>query len=422
MRKIFAFSLVSLMVFSACSGKVRPIYAAHQINEPNKIFNSATNVLNPDYVRSVTTFANNFYQLINDDNKVFSPLSIAACFSMLYEGAQESSKEELATLLGYEEHFNHQTEIKNMLLNNAIKTTKPEVILDIAQSFWVDELFKNELNQDFVDILTDYYFAEAFQGLLNSDKMHEALAQYINSKTNHFFDLNSEDFKDFAGVLWLLNTIYLKAPWVDQFPVRSNYEGSFTNLDKSTNNVTFMTNAKEGYYYVGDEYLISSYALEGGFKFNILLPNSNSNFQAVLANPYNVFNLLDFPKNSISKTKAYITYKVPKFNTTSVYDLKEQFADLGVEKVFNPNEANLKDICINKDVKNLYVERATHQAGIDVNNEGVEAAAYTIIQLTPTSSPHLDERLDFFVDRPFAYTISDNSGLPLFMGLITNLG
>ena len=129
---------------------------------------------------------------------------------MLYEGAQESSKEELATLLGYEEHFNHQTEIKNMLLNNAIKTTKPEVILDIAQSFWVDELFKNELNQDFVDILTDYYFAEAFQGLLNSDKMHEALAQYINSKTNHFFDLNSEDFKDFAGVLWLLNTIYLK--------------------------------------------------------------------------------------------------------------------------------------------------------------------------------------------------------------------
>lgn len=423
MRKFFAFSLVSLMVFSACSGKVQPVYEMHQLNEPQKIFNSSTKVLNQDYVSSVISFANNFYQVINDgENKVFSPLSIATCFSMLYEGAKQSSKEELATLLGYDEYINHQEAIKNMLLNNAIKTTKPEVVLDIAQSFWVDEMFNNELNQDFVNILTEYYFAEAFQGILQSDKMHEALAQYINDKTNNFFDLTGEDFKDFGGILWLLNTLYLKAVWADQFPARSNFESSFTNLDKSENNVTFMTNIIDGNYYAGQDYLISSYALEGGLKFNILLPNSDSDYQAVLADVDNVYNLLDFPKNSFSKTNAYITYKIPKFKMTSNYDLKEQFADLGVSKIFDPDESDLSDIFTSAELKKLYVEKAIHQAGIDVNNEGIEAAAYTIIQITPTSVPQPENLLDFVVDRPFAYTVSDNNGLPLFMGLVTNLG
>lgn len=423
MKKIFALYLITFMVCSACNGKTGA-YQAHLINQPNKLFNSEKQNLNPGYLSSVKAFANTFYSAIKDgNNQVFSPLSIATCFSMLFDGAREGSKEELATLLNYEDSFDHLTEIQKMLLNNAINTTKPNVILDIAQSFWVDNTFKNELKQDYIDKLTAYYYAEALQGDLSSDEMHNALATYINDKTSHFFELKGDDFKDFAGALWLLNTIYLKTPWTNPFYEINNFDDLFTNLDKTDPTVTYMVNERNGYYYNQPDYLISSFPLKGGLNLNILLPNENSDCQAVLENADNIATLLDFPSVNFEKKRAYIDYQIPQFKLMGDYNLKNIFIDLGVEQIFSPVDANLRDIFKGETVENLFVDKAKHQAGLDVNNSGVEAAAYTIIEAVPTSSPVREvEEINFFVNRPFAYTISDRDSLPLFMGAVTNLG
>ena len=64
-----------------------------------------------------------------------------------------------------------------------------------------------------------------------------------------------------------------------------------------------------------------------------------------------------------------------------------------------------------------YVSKAIHEAGIKVDNKGVEAAAYTIIEVARSSMPGAVMTLD----HPFAYSITDSSGLPLFVGVVNKL-
>ncbi|HHT66929.1 MAG TPA: serpin family protein, partial [Erysipelotrichaceae bacterium] len=348
MKKVFVLSLVTLLICSACKPNLNSEnYRDYLMNKPQKTFNSQKKDLNEDYINSLKEFASSFYLQVSDgENEVFSPISIATCFSMLLDGAKEESQTELETLLHYNDSFNHLEEIKNMLLNNAINKVEPEVILDIAQSLWIDDSFKNAIKQDYVDKLTNYYYAEAMQGELASETMHNALADYINKKTYDFFDLTGKDFEDFGGILWLLNTIYLKSPWVTQFSEGENIKDNFSNLDGSQSIVTYMVKNMENDYYYHDDYLISSFDLESSLRMNVLLPNENTDYQAVLNNEENIANLLNYHLTKFpDKTRGKMHYRLPKFKLMGSYDLKEVLQEMNVKKIFNPEEANLQGIC-----------------------------------------------------------------------------
>ena len=139
MKKIISL-IAALLVISGCtnsaSGYVKP---ENQINNPNKVFNrKKVKSSNAKYVESLQTFALDFYKEVytKDNNQVFSPLSIATCFSMLYDGTNGDTKEELADLLNYNDSFNHLEEIQNMLLDCAINSPANKAYLDVSQSLW----------------------------------------------------------------------------------------------------------------------------------------------------------------------------------------------------------------------------------------------------------------------------------------------
>ncbi|HHT66930.1 MAG TPA: serpin family protein [Erysipelotrichaceae bacterium] len=424
MKKVFVFSLVTLLMCSACKFSFdKDDHDVRFLNEPTKTFNNQKVDLDNHYVNSLKEFASSFYKQINEgENEIFSPISIATCFSMLLDGAKEESQTELEVFLHYNDSFNHLNEIKNMLLNSAISRTDPDVILDIAQSLWVDDSFENAINQDYVDKLTDYYYAEAMQGKLAGEIMHNALADYINKKTYDFFDLTGEDFKDFDGVLWLLNTIYLKSPWKTQFNENDNVEDTFSNLSGGETNVTYMVKTLDNDYYYDENYLISSFDLESSLKLNVLLPNEDADYQAILSNDENISSLLNYHLESPNKSRGCMHYRLPQFRLTENYNLEEILQEMNVKKIFNPEEANLKGICDLPNVGNLYVGKAVHGAGIAVDNNGVEAAAYTVIDIRESSSgPEGNEDVYFYVNRPFAYTITSGDDLPLFMGVTYSL-
>ena len=427
-KKFLLIPATMLMAISSCSSNASHIYTSNDpsssvnhaelfngykdylLNQPNKSFNSKVKALDPNYVSSVQSFASDFYKVIQDEeNKIFSPLSIATCFSMLLDGAANNSRKELENMLHYDDSFNHLDAIKDMLLNLAIKDEKG-VYLDIAQSFWVDNCFKDTISQEYVNKLTEYYFAEAFQGVLKSQEMHQALANYINDKTNEFFHLTAQDFVDFAGVLWLVNTIYTNSEWVNEFPERNNYEGTFYNLDKTTSQVTYMNRSDEqGRYYKGENYVISTLALKHGLNFNILLPNKDADAKAVLSSKDALNNMFNF-NNLRLGVYGNTVYTVPKFEGRSKYDLIEILPNLGVRDIFG-TKADLSPI----GADGLYVSKAIHEAGIKVDNKGVEAAAYTIIEVEKgVAAPDVEITLN----HPFAYSISDSNGLPLFVGVI----
>ena len=53
----------------------------------------------------------------------------------------------------------------------------------------------------------------------------------------------------------------------------------------------------------------------------------------------------------------------------------------------------------------------------EADEEGVEAAAYTVIMTTGGTMPPTEE-VDFVLDRPFIFMIQTSEGLPLFLGTV----
>ena len=234
-----------------------------QINKPNKQFNTKVEeAVDADYVNALDQFALDFYGLLdNDENQVFSPLSIATCYSMLYEGCDGKTKEELENMLHYDDSFNHLEEIQNMLLRCAINDTEKGTYLDIAQSVWTKKsgIFK----QEYIDYLTNNYYAEAFNNIDFATTGKQLCADWVNSKTNNFLNVQASDFESFNGLtaMVLFNTIYLKSNWgvSDLFAEESNIESEFTNRDNSKSTVTYMRGMnRDSTFYYTDKYTISS--------------------------------------------------------------------------------------------------------------------------------------------------------------------
>ncbi|MFA6324944.1 MAG: serpin family protein, partial [Candidatus Paceibacterota bacterium] len=72
--------------------------------------------------------------------------------------------------------------------------------------------------------------------------------------------------------------------------------------------------------------------------------------------------------------------------------------------------------------RNLFIGSVIHQAFVDVNEEGTEAAAATVVSMMTTSMPNEGPVIPtFYANHPFIFTIQDmkNQNI-LFMGKVVD--
>ena len=417
-------AIAPLLILTSCANQAGlSKLNKYLLNKPKKAFNTAqATALNQGYIDSLNDFSLDFIQQVNEgspENPIFSPVSIATCFSMAYDAAEEKTKEELGKLLHYDEtKFNHLDEIKNALLRSAIDDSKNKTYLNISQSFWIDTM--SSLDEEYLKTLQDYYFAEAYQG--NLSNMYNEVADWINAKTKKYLNVKGEDFKDMLqGALYaLLNTVYLKASWYYDFEEKNNTTEQFANLDKSNSRATFMNNIEDGYYYASNDYKIAALPFKDGLWFRMLLPEKGTNYAEVLNDRTALEKLLTVSLDEERTDenggvfRDEISYKLPQFKVRSAYDLIPMFVNMGVKSPFIPGVADFPRL------SNGYISAAKHDAGFEANNQGVEGAAYTIIVVSKEAIPE-PEPIRFHCDRPFAYAVTTKEGIPVFMGEITNI-
>jgi len=425
MKKIMM-AIAPLLILTSCASQASLAKLnKFALNKPNKAFNTIqTKELNKGYIDSLKEFSLDFFQQANggeDKNPVFSPMSIATCFSMAYDAADGETKKELGELLHYdEESFNHLDEIKNALLRSAINDTKKNTYLNISQSFWADN--SSTIHEDYLKTLQDYYFAEAYQGDLPN--MYNEVADWINDKTKHYLNVKGEDFQEMlaSAIYALINTVYLKSAWVNEFKEELNYQGNFANLDATSTKVTYMeTKLEDSYYFTGDGYVISSLPFEHDLEFRMLLPNADTDYAKVLDDRTALDNLLALPLDKVGipenasgiTQKGTVEYTIPQFKVRSIFNLVDMFIDRGIETPFKPGCANFPKF------DGGYISKAQHEAGFETNNKGAEGAAYTIIVVSKAGIP--EEPVRFKLDRPFAYAVTTKEGIPVFMGKVTSL-
>ena len=116
---------------------------------------------------------------------------------------------------------------------------------------------------------------------------------------------------------------------------------------------------------------------------------------------------------------AELNLRIPRFKVE--FDSEELMipvlSRMGMDIAFDPFRADFSRI---SDIP-LYIALLKQNAYIQVDEEGTEAAAVTIIGCN-TTSVGPGNTINFHVDRPFLYFIREKStGTILFSGLITDL-
>ena len=169
------------------------------------------------------------------------------------------------------------------------------------------------------------------------------------------------------------------------------------------------------YYYESEDYRIASIPFEHGLEFRILLPDFNVNFAEVLDNRTALNKMLTLPLDGVMSDeegetkKDEIRYIVPQFKVRTAYNLVNMFRNMGFRDPFKPG-ANFPPI-------GGFIGSSIHEAGFEINNQGGEGAAYTIIVFDKSAGP---EYVEFNCNRPFTYAVTTSDGIPLFMGKVTS--
>ncbi len=349
-------------------------------------------------------------------NFILSPYSIATAFSMAEAGAKVDTKHQMRSALGIDA-ADADWHVSREALDAAIKTAvdTPEgaspLELEIANSPFAQSGFS--FVEDFLRVLAEQYGADLAAVDFEADP--EAARQLINSwvaerTAGRITELLPEQSLDELVRLVLVNTVFFKGQWRNQFePDRTGTE-SFTLLDGEVRDVEMMNGRSRAVYGEGDGWQMVRLPYWGGHSMTLILPAPNRFTE--ITDRFST-GLLD--EISALRSSHLVTLAVPKFTCATPTDLIPLFQSLGVVDAFVRGRADFSGMSTEAE---LYISGAFHQATMEVDEYGTTATAATAITMSRTSLPRPAE---FRADRPFAYLIEhDATNEPLFIGQVLN--
>ena len=207
--------------------------------------------------------------------------------------------------------------------------------------------------------------------------------------------------------LTLVNAIYLKAPWLEPFAVEATAPGTFTRADGSTVEVPLMAASAAMPYASGAGWQAVEIPYIGGsLAMTVIVPDDLAAFEAALT-----VDQLASITDALAETQVTLTF--PKFSIETKARLADVLAALGMPSAFGDG-ADFSGITT---AEQLVISDVIHQANIDVDEKGTEAAAATAVVMRATGMPV--EPVTVRVDRPFLFALRDvPTGAVLFLGRV----
>ena len=368
-------------------------------------------------IESANNFSFDIFSKINtiETNKNFfiSSLSISTALSMTANGAVGETKNGIKKTL-YQEDLSDQ-EINDAYKNLVAYLTEldPKVVMHLANSNWYKQEY--HIEESFRDILLNYYDAEVNSANFSDPNTKDAINGWIENKTNGKIKNMIDQIPDEA-VMYLINAIYLKATWQYQFEKGKTEKMDFYLTDGSKVQTDMMLSDGVKANFFGDQnmqFIEIPYG-NGQYVFSIILPNDAQMLDETISNlDINTFNsLLD--QADTSTFKVYL----PKFKIEYKITLNDVLASMGMEQSFG-GSADFSDLFV-EDL-DLYISRVLHQSFIEVDEEGTEAAAATVVEISKTSIGPDPKPLVLNINKPFAFFIREkHSKTILFSGKLLN--
>lgn len=411
MKKIFSFILIGFLIFLASCNKPNPSVSVQTRNITLPADGMA--IINANNKFAFEFFRATLQQDAANNNKLVSPLSIYLALSMVYNGADNATKDSIAKTLQLSGiDMNNLNAVCQMLISD-LPQEDSKVKLSIANSIWYRQNNYNPI-PTFLNTVQDNYIATVnplnFDDPSAVNTINNWVAQKTNNKIPDIIDAISP-----GDLMYIINAIYFNGSWKYAFKASDTYNDVFYLQNGSNKMIPFMKQKITTKMYSDSLFSMIELPYGGGKSFSmyILKPVNQqqplNKFSASLSDNY----LTD----AISKMDSVgFELQMPKWEYSyEIKDMKPELATLGMGIAFTGN-ADFSKLYDPSQVR-VYISKAIHKTYIKVNEEGTEAAAANVIGFTYTSLPPSVPIIK--LDHPFLYAIVEKqTGAVLFLGMV----
>ena len=327
-------------------------------------------------------------------NIVVSPLSMIYALAMLNNGASGETKAQLEALFGCDA----ETLTDTLAAYAKTLPTNFSGKVRLANSVWLRDGVA--VKPEFVALNRDRLGAEVFQRSFDRATLQE-LNGWVSEQTDGMIPSILSDLPQESWIV-LVNALLFQGKWSQEY--KGTTPMDFHAADGTVQKADMLRGLE--FCYLHDENAEGFLkGMCGHYAFAVVLPKEGMTPAEYLAT------LDGASLRSLLQYELYdeVHTTMPKFKTEYSSDLMPIFRAAGLT-----NLSELDGIA-----PEAFVSDAVHKAVIDVNEDGVSAAAVTAIDVAGSALIDQPKKIaNIVADRPYIYMIVDTTtNLPLFIGV-----
>ncbi len=340
------------------------------------------------------------------DNTVISPVSVATLLAMVLAGAGSETAEQMVAVLGLDAARDARV---GALLGQLADSE--DVTLSVANALWANE--GTPFEDDYLAFVRATFGATLEEADLGAEATAEDIDAWVVEHTEGLIEDIAEDLglPNAQAVLVLANAVYFLGEWSTPFDPDQTRDEPFTLADGSAVDVPLMHLRDEELAYAdrdGYAVLRLPYGDEERYGMEVFLPDAPDGLPGLL----DTLDRDEWRAAVDDLAPAEVDrLALPRFELEWDAELNEPLAALGMELPFTP-AADFRPLS----PAAPWLDVVVHKTYIRVDEEGTEAAAVTggvLVESAPL------DPLEFIVDRPFVFTISDtDTGAVVFLGAV----
>lgn len=367
-------------------------------------------------IESSNDFGIESFQWLNDaeaenKNLLISPFSVVQALSMVWNGAEGTTKEQMSDVLNISSAIEQQYNSEQKSLRNSLLGADDLVMVDIANSIWYRET--DVVLDDFVNINQEFYNAEV-SGLDFSKGEHAKaiINSWVNDKTRGKIPEIVDEVSD-DHYMFLINAVYFLGDWAYAFDSEKTVEENFSAENGETVKADMMrTKAGFKHFLNNDVEMVELPYGNGHYNMLLMLPADNDVTSFI--DGLDDSKLTGWIDEMITRDVQVV---IPKFKFETSLKLNDMLIDMGMPLLFG-GSANLSGI---NGRGGISVSRVKHKTFIEVDEKGTEAAAVASVEIGYTSSGTGQQVHSIRFDRPFVFAIREqDTNTILFLGKIAD--
>ena len=346
-------------------------------------------------------------------NVVISPLGMNILLSMLVNGADNSTLEELMNALNCDRFSPDSLAAFMGNLCAQLADVDNSTTFKTANSVWVQAGFP--VLDNFVAINRRFLQADISNIDFASDTASKVINDWCKRSTEGLIErLDTEINKDW--VMLLADALYFKGQWESMFSTNQTVDGDFTDSEGNNRKVKFMEQTNNYRYLKNDSYQI------------VELPYGNRAYSMFVAIPEQDQTVIDCARSVIGNMdgivknlrSTLISLSLPRFEAEYSLDARQTLSSIGISQIFDSQNTDFGRMT----PIDIYVNLIKQQSVIKVTESGTEAAAVTYAGMVVSSGEDYEPPTPLVVkvNKPFLYVIRETStGTLLFAGKVNSI-